>query len=258
MIKSFFIRMKTQKYKHCFKQMQPWIMGRTACLGNDLLKRLDFNMRVCNVQKGRVDYLLQGWFDNKVRVRAKEVEPYIIRDDIKNLIIQEQVLYSPLLSKPKLIFMDSFAELTDQMFQCNEKYWNFCANYSDIEHSDEFKNEFACKGLLPLEEIEDKLDDFAARINDMFGEIPIIYLHFPITLDSREKFKKRGRKILLAAENIAEKYSNFHSLAIDESIVAFAKDDDVQFPYHYCDQVYDTFTKLIRSRLGEINYLKGL
>jgi hypothetical protein len=249
---SFFIQMKVEQLKRCIKRINPWIMGRTACLGNDLLKRLDFNMAVCNVQKGRIDYLLESWLDNDNLTRAKEVVPHIIRNDIKNLIVQQQVLYSPLFSKPKLVFMDSFAELTDQLFQCNGKHWSFCANYSDIEHSKEFKNKFSCKGLLPEEDIENKLDSFIININAMFGEIPIIYVNFPTALDDRKKFKNRGEKILSAASKAAKKYSHFYSFSIDESIVDFPENTQVEFPYHYCDRVYDTFAEKIKSHFEEL------
>ena len=54
-----------------------WIMGRIACMGQDVFKQLNIDVKVLNIQKGRVDYLNSFSENSKFRARAHKVYYYI-------------------------------------------------------------------------------------------------------------------------------------------------------------------------------------
>jgi len=95
----------------------PWIMGRMACMGKDVLNLINKNhIPLINVQKGRVDYLTLIGEHNARIAQTRKIVAFIERDDIKNLILQQEVLWANSINPPIAFFMDSFSELTDQLF----------------------------------------------------------------------------------------------------------------------------------------------
>ena len=82
-----------------------------------------------------------------------------------------------------------------QRFFNHEKKWSFYANYSDINHSLEFKSKFKAKGLLDQNSLIDQYHKFFNYFRNNYGNVPIIFMHFPVKLDNREKFKLRHQKI---------------------------------------------------------------
>ena len=58
------------------------ILGRFACLGNDVIKLLKPRHSVINVQKGRVDYLMACWEDHNLIAQTSKVIAHMKREEI--------------------------------------------------------------------------------------------------------------------------------------------------------------------------------
>jgi len=236
-----------------------WIMGRMACMGKDVLKLLNINAPLVNVQKGRVDYLNSIFKDPKLKTRAKRVCPHIKRNDIKELIIQQKILWEGSSKAPLAFFMDSFSELTDQRFYHKKQGWSFSANYSDIEHSANFMNTFESKGLLSVDDLIDSYRVFFDSIRQMYGQIPIIFMHFPVKLDERKKFKSRYKRIKEAIDQVKMEFQPFYSFEVNEEIVDWPKESSPElksFPYHYNRETYQNLAKQIVKSDALSNVLK--
>jgi hypothetical protein len=225
------------------------LLGRHACLGAEVMRLLKPKHSVINVQKGRIDYLCSCWDEHRIIANAVDVIPHMQRDTIIPCIIQEEILYDWLRpKKPVALFMDSMPELGDQMFVHNDLGWQFLSAYGDLEHSESFKRDFRCTGLLPLEDLESKFEVFFRKVRKKYGDIPIFYLHFPPKLETRKKYIERHDAIQAAINNLSKKFQPFFSISADDSIVG--PPDDVpsemkDFPYHYNSDTYHHFVNLI-------------
>jgi len=227
-----------------------WIMGRIACMGQDVFKQLNIDVKVLNIQKGRVDYLNSFSENSKFRARAHKVYYYIKSNDIKSLIFQQQFGYGIKKKPPLMLYMDSFSELTDKRFFYVNKKWSFCANYSDINHSLEFKRKFKSEGFLHEDNLFEQYHQFFSFFRNVYSNVPVIFLHFPVKLDNREKFKIRYLKIKEAIDKIKDEFRPFYSLEVDESIVDWPEDSPPElkdFPYHYNKETYQNLANQIRS-----------
>lgn len=233
----------------CRTFTHPWILGRFACLGQDVLQLLGVSIPLRNVQKGRIDYFYGCLADPSLRARTGIVQPFVKRPDILRLVAQQQVIALP-ERPPAMIFMDSFAELTDQLFVHREEGWGFCCNHSDVRHDELFAQQFSCSGLLPTEEIRPSLDRFFTMIRERYGSVPILYLHFPCALETREKFRSRGEHIAATVHELAKVFPPLHSVAVAESIVRrpeLQREQDGTFPYHYNRETYEEFARKLRK-----------
>ncbi len=214
---------------------QPWVLGRAACLGTDTYPMLHTTLPLINIQKGRVDYL---WRVNKkfqgVKAKAAKIVPYVKRNDIKGLIVQEE--FSDLSFKriPEFVYMDSYAELTDQLFVSKKKDTSFCCNYSDLDPS--FKKEFIAEGLLPLNELMEHYRNFFTLVRERFGSIDIIFIHFPCKLDQREEFITRHYTIKEVIAELSHTFQPFFVYDVPNDQVKHADNDN--FPYHYHETTY--------------------
>ena len=230
-----------------------WIMGRVACMGQDVLKLLEIDSTLVNVQKGRIDYLDNIWKLKTNKVSSNKVIPFIKRDDIKLLIFQQQILYKFRKKKPLMLYMDSYSELTDQKFFNKKDKWSFFANYSDLNHTTKFKDYFDSKGLIDTNILQDKYMSFFKDFRKFYGDVPIVFLHFPVDLDNREKFKIRYSEIKDAINKVKLEFENFYSFEVNENIVDWpqpkSKDN---FPYHYNKETYIDFAKQINN--SNLNY----
>ena len=233
-----------------------WIMGRVACMGMDVLKILDIKAEIINIQKGRVDYLNNAIVDKKNKVAANKAIPFIKRNDIKYLIFQQQIGYGIRKKPPLLLFMDSYSELTDQRFFNRENEWSIYANYSDINHSLEFKSKFKAEGLLDQNSLVDQYHKFFNSFRDKYGNVPIIFLHFSVKLDNREKFKLRHQNIKEAIEELKSEFMPFYSFEADDKIVDWPEERISgleNFPYHYNSSTY----KNIAQQIEQVGFFKG-
>ena len=181
-----------------------WILGRHACLGRSVLDLIDIGGPIFNIQKGRVDYLISCINQNETRARTAVLGSFISRKDIIPLIRQQEYCNNLPKHPPKLVYMDSFAELADQLFIHREKGWGGCCYYTDVHHTEDFKILFEERGLLDLEKIESSYRNYFDRIHVKYGEVPILFLHFPSVLEKRLKYFERGQIILSTIDIILE------------------------------------------------------
>ena len=227
------------------------ILGRHACLGADVLALMRPGPSVINVQKGRVDYMLDCWKNPAVRARTGEAVAHVSREEIVPCVVQEELLYdwcSP--ERPQALFMDSMAELADQRFAHKRNGWSFLCVYGDTTRSKELTHTFESRGLLPLESMEVVLRSFFGEVRRRFGEIPIFYLHFPTALETRTKYIVRARVIRKTVDNLTAVFPRLHSVSVDESIVTFAEDAPAnmqEFPYHYSRATYVEFARKLNA-----------
>jgi hypothetical protein len=223
-------------------------IGRYACLGTAVLETLGRKYKMHNMQKGRVDYQLRCLEDASVVCRSAEVLPHLAREYIAPIVNQQSHVCAGF--KPEVIIVDSFSELSDQLFQHKSQGWQFCCNYLDIAHSDQFVENFDSVGLLALAGLEGLYTSMLAEIELRWPHIPIIYLHFPDALEERETFVERGREIRRVVEAFAKQHPSLYSFSVPSEIVRHPKVMEPgleNFPYHYNQATYDAFAEMIRG-----------
>ncbi len=136
-------------------------LARVACLGQWTLNNLSIKNKVVhNQQKTRVDLFLDVESGRLGRTKADIALKYITRSDISESIFSQETMLWLNEQDPKAIIMDSFAELTDQRFNHKIENWAFCSNYSDINHSAAFSAIFDKMGLLRIDVLYDKYNEF--------------------------------------------------------------------------------------------------
>ena len=229
----------------------PWVMGRIACLGSDVHRLIDARLPLVNTQKGRIDTLLGYRFNPQLRPNTARAASHFLRKDVIPFIAQQEAFAWPSANPPVALFMDSFSELTDQLFTERQMRRSLCANYSDVEHSEAFNRYYECPGLLNLEDIEEYYRDFYAAIRADFGRIPIIYLHFPIDLEKREKFRARHSAIVKAINAMTTEFAPFYSIEVDPGLPRWpdtrAPGNLEAFPYHYHSSTYANLAAKVRA-----------
>jgi hypothetical protein len=232
-----------------------WILGRHACLGRDVIKMSYIKTPVFNNQKGRVDFWLSCFKQSSLRTRTVELAPFLRRKDMIPILRQQEYCNKLPKHPPRFVYMDSLSELVDQLFINKKDGWGGCCYYSDINHSKQFEDNFEQKGLIDISQLESSYRNFFDQIREQYGEVPIVFLHFPSVLERRDKFLGRGQVILSVIEKLAQEYKNLYSIAIDENIVTSPIDvapEMKDFPYHYNKETYVEFTKVLIDTLAEI------
>jgi hypothetical protein len=223
-----------------------WIFSRCACLGNDVLKIINPNNNIYNIQKGRSDLILDI-INNKIKnTEPSFVLPYLENLGIYNMIIQQSFVKEIFkLHPPEAIFIDSYSELTDQLFSLKDKS-SFCVNYSDLKknHNEIWKT-INRKGLMDINKIENNYFQFFSLLRSVFENVPIVFIHFPTKLDKREKFKERGEIIKNTISNVKIHFDNFFEIEADDEIVDYDPHDI--FPYHYNKETYSNISIKIRQ-----------
>ena len=249
----FYHRIKTGTIVKSKKR--DWVFARIACMGQDVYKLLDLNLPLYNIQKGRVDYLNRLKQNNQIRTKANQTIPYLFRKDIEPLIRQQDSFNWTKLGLPKLILIDSYSELTDQLFVNRKNNWEFCSNYSDLKITNEFNIHFEVIGLMPIDLSEENYRNFFKNVFDKFPNTPIVFLHFPVKLEKRDKFKIRYKYILESIEKLSIEFDNLFSIKIDDNIVdwpEFQVPGIENFPYHYNKATYMAFAEEVK-KLNLIN-----
>ena len=225
-------------------------MSRTACLGNEIIDRL-YGKEIVNINfpKNRIDLLSIKTIQ---KIKLLSLYKMFTRYDIlsNSIYMQNQLFYDKTI-QPKAIFFDSFSELTDQRFTHKKQGFSFYCNFSDLNSDvDSFKNNIISEGLLEIRELENHYRTVFEKCIYTWGEIPIIFIHFPTKLDIREQFQKRGAEIKNIIEKLTLEYKNLHSVTIDESYVDFAEKGNEEYrklPYHYNNATYEKFTRKIKE-----------
>lgn len=214
--------------------------SRVACLGKDVFQ----NCALVNKQKLRLDVFLNQ-LGNKNLPTYQRISPYILRNDILPMMVQQctHPWSKNLIKSSQFFVIDSYSELTDQEFRHRKTGWSFCANYNDINHYSDFDTHFESLGLLPLNRIEDTYKEFFNWLRSINPKITIVFIHFPTTLDQREKFQERGEMINLAIKKLG--LENFYDIRVNENLVKSNQSDD--FPYHFSDFTKNHFIKQLKK-----------
>jgi len=226
------------------------IMSRTACLGNNVIDKLFSKNKInINFPKNRIDKIIENNTNNISVFQLRKV--FNRYDILTNSIYMQNNKFIDDTLTPEYIFFDSFSELTDQKFTHIKDKYSFYCNYGDINpNSIYFDENIKSNGLIDLDMLQDMYHDVFTKINNTYGEVPIIFMHFPSTLESREVFKNRALIIKEIIETLSSKIENLYSISIDDSYVSCPNDGTQEyktFPYHYSNNVYDEFTKEIKK-----------
>ena len=220
-------------------------------MGQDVLSRIGAGLPIVNVQKGRIDYLLDVRQNPGLRPRVMAVARHMARKDIIPLIAQQEAVVRCFPRRsPAMLLMDSFAELTDQLFVHRTKGWRFCCHYSDLKHTDAFGRRFRAQGLLDVDQLHGFYTRFFESFRQRYGHVPIVFMHFPAKLDSRKKFHTRYEYIRNAIGEMENRFQPFHSIAIDDSVVDWPERRTPEledFPYHYNDTTYEGLVEGVRQ-----------
>lgn len=226
---------------------KPWVMRRTACLGNDVFELLEFlPKRSINIQKGRIDLLIQSLSQRFGILRLYQAKKFIERSDIRPLIFRQSISRLNLLQPPLVVLIDSYSELTDQEFILPNKAKIYC-NFSDVFQT--VNKTIESNGLLDLRELDSYYEKFTVSIAEKWGRVPRIFLHFPEFKDPREKFRERSKMIRDSAIRTSSKHKNFHFIELDEiEFWSLHKPTSDQFPYHYNFEI----KKLLASKVQAI------
>lgn len=223
-------------------------LGRYACLGAAVLDALGRKYKMHNIQKGRVDYLLQAINDPSVLCKPEAAVRHLARDYIAPAVEQQAHLCPDYT--PELVFVDSFSELTDQLFRHKKEGWQFCCNYLDLEHGDEFAATFESLGLMNLDGLQDVYLAMLRAVEARWPGIPVIYIHFPDALEERDRFVERARQIRQVVEACAAQHPNLYSFSVPPEIVKrpeVVEPGMENFPYHYNQATYKAFADMIRG-----------
>lgn len=237
-----------------------WILGRHACLGRDVINLTANRLPIFNIQKGRVDYFVSALEFKHTRTRTSVLGRYLSRIDIVPFLRQQEYCHNLPKHSPKFVYMDSFAELADQLFIHKKCRWGGCCYYSDVDHTEDFDETFEARGLLKIEELESSYRQFFSLVRERYGEVPIIYLHFPSALELRTQYLERGRLILETITKLASEFLNVYSLTVDERVVSrpnVVSPELQDFPYHYSNETYIDFSKKLNQLFERHNFFAG-
>jgi hypothetical protein len=120
-----------------------------------------------------------------------------------------------------------------------------------LRHDEGFNNLYECLGLLDLTGLMDDYRNMLRTISDRWGDIPVIYLHFPDALESRDTFIQRARHIRQVVEACVSLCPNLHSFSVPSEIVkppAVIEPEMTGFPYHYDQKTYNAFAEMILGK----------
>ena len=245
-VRRWFRRVKERVYPPTF------VLGRVACLGQEVFARMAAPIRprhhaLLNMQKVRCDVILEwaeaGRRRRAIRTRAARAVKHLAHKDVTWLIEQqERMIWFERRAPVKCAVMDSFAELTDQRFRHRREGWAFACHYTDVEHSREFEEEFACEGLLAEEEIAGTYARFFEWFGGRFPGVPVYFIEFSAALDARPMFQRRGAVIFEALSELARRHAFLQVLALPGEQIEKAPGDD--FAYHFSHETVGRFAGL--------------
>jgi len=105
-------------------------------------------------------------------------------------------------------------------------------------------------GLLPVEDLLMYYRCFFGEVRQRWGSIPILFLHFPTTLEKREKFIQRDKHIQETISHVAQESQPFYQLTADDSIVDWPETKIPgleNYPYHYNQRTYQVLAEQVRA-----------
>ena len=247
------IRYKLREFyrnKYRFRKFK--VLSRCACLGNRIIKDLGWEKNSVNHQKSRVDYILEY---KKSKVPSLSDVKKLLRNSYIIGTIEQQRYDFFSYKKPDLIFIDSYSELTDQIF-INDQEKVFLANYSDVKEEKMGYLNYKCEGLLNKDFLYKNYYSFFKKVESVYPGVTVVFIHFPSALESREKYVERAQCIFEVIEDLKNTFPFLISLSLPSEKVLSASKGSEEFkklPYHYDESVYEEFIALLRNS-GVIDY----
>jgi hypothetical protein len=223
------------------------ILCRSACLGHTLLNLKDpraKNISLICQQKTRLDLFMEhvsGNIPETMRVKSAVVNEYISREDIHELIFQQEKLPWLKTKKFDYVLMDSFSEMTDKKFTHKKEGWSFFCHQSDIADVPAFEELFESHGLLDIKKFSETYEAFFSWFELSYPGKKVVFLHYPTALDERVVYKERAAEILRVMASIEKRKDYIYNVCIDESKVFQYENDD--FPYHYSKETNEEFIR---------------
>lgn len=223
-----------------------WVFSRTACLGNDAYRGSQSGeIKRWNIQKGRMDILVRQL---KGISRETTPPPRVLFSQEENWKISCQVSsnYWNHFQPPKFILIDSFSELTDQMFVY--KGIEFLSHYNDLNWMQQESKDIESLGLLPLDKIHDHYLEFVQATQSRWGDIPCYFINFPSKFDQREELKIRAELISDAIGNIEKKHRRVKVITIPNDEVQLNDAElakEIPFPYHFAQSTLNFVSEQI-------------
>jgi hypothetical protein len=219
-------------------------VGRLACLGWEVVKMKNAGidmLPMVNVSKARTDLLYEVMNGENAGMNSREVSRFAKEQMVYWVTLEMQHLHYMIQGKEvSCLFMDSFADLTDQRFTHRENGWAFCSHYAGLDHSEDFDRSFSCDGLLEIDSMWSVYDRFFHFIRDEYPGIQITYIHFSPKHENRTKFKQRAAYLEKVMLDMGKKYDIINVLPPEEDIFQSEADN---FPYHYSMETYARYVK---------------
>ena len=246
------VRAATQRQRILMDQMkantQPWCFSRTACLGNDVFKLLDIPWLRINIQKGRADYLMQSQ-DMDRRPLPFTTYHWLKRKYIWSVLVEQEFQWFATQTSPKFILMDSFSELTDQVFSSRERGVSFCAHFGDLDFEQSSVRSLESSGLMSVTDFQPAYAKLFEEFHTRWPGTPVIFLHFPGHLETRPEYRLRALSIITAMDNLARVDPLLVPVEIENHTPTFPSRHPPEdfFPYHYDDGTYVRFAQLTKD-----------
>lgn len=217
------------------------ILTRTACLGGEVTNsKIGSKHEYYNQQKVRVDMFLDIVNDNNKKPKFDVINSWLKRKDMAGVYSQSEKLeWLNINSKPDYLIMDNYSELTDKKFIDKKEGWEFCGLYGDLD-SDLCNDKLEHLDLLDVNKIEEQYDSFFSYVKKRW-DVPIIFIHFPTTFETREQYINQGQAITNALNILAPKY-NIQNIHADLEFIE-QKDCDV---YHFTQKTIDHMASKIK------------
>jgi len=242
------------KVKSLFFQSDNWVLSRTACLGNDSFAIFSegLSLRRFNMQKSRLDLLTESPQKNVNFFRFSDL---IGREDILSLVWAQPKDYWKKLSKPKFVLFDSFSDLTDIKFVHKKTEAYFFCHKSDLAINLDDNQILKVEGLLDLTDVKSRYAELFQQFYEKWGDVKILFIHYPPKLESRSLFLTRSIQITNAIEELEKSNPRLYSIKIPENLVApqtLPNGELSSFPYHYSREtslwVSTQLTKILEAK----------
>jgi hypothetical protein len=237
-----------------FYYRRHWVLCRVACLGLDSLAEIfrTNSRHHFNLQKGRADLLLQ-LLSGKVEGVGLRGFSLVSKVEMLKLIWRQNDGYFVKLRSPNFIVFDSFSDLTDVKFQSQASKSLYCHRSDLVENYPE--KGIQNLGLLELSEVKDIYEEIFSNFQKLWGDVDIIYIHFPTELEHRSVYIDRAKQIETAIDILSRRFRNLHSIKVPSQIVKPKLNADgsaSDFAYHFSaetkDYVANEIIKILKTQ----------
>jgi|GEM_PF-5744291 len=251
-LKSIVRRSRLYRWYSVFKWRKAAIriVGRHACLGEAVFSRFE-GVAKLNHQKNRIDLVME----KPDRLLASSYY-YLLKCLRERTIVscagKQKDSLLDFIVESNFVLIDSFSELADQHFLYKGESFYCC--YSDISEPVKHSPDLVSKGLLNADLVLDYYRSFVEYCIKVNPTIKIIYLHFPVVKENRDKFLSRAKELSQVCETLSYDYpQTFINVELDSALcMSLNQNDEDSFAYHYSEHIYDEFANKIRRRLPEL------